>query len=71
MAGQKIEPQAPKSELDEVADTVGDIRDSWVLISIALKDYVAETPSSLRDEVALLVERQLARLRQGERGTFE
>ena len=66
-----MEPQPPKSELDEIADTLRDIRDSWVLISIALKDYVAETPSPLRDEVAVLVERQLARLREGGRGPFE
>jgi hypothetical protein len=42
-----------------------------VLLSATLKDHFAETPSPLRDEVAILVERQLARLREGQRGNFE
>ena len=66
-----MEPQPAKSELHEIADTLCDIRDSWVLLSTALKDHIADTLSPLRDEVAMLVERQLARLRQGERGSFE
>jgi hypothetical protein len=40
-------------------------------ISMVLKDHVAEAPSPLRDEVEMLVERQLARLREGGRGNFE
>jgi len=38
---------------------------------MALKDYVADTPSPMLDEVAILVDRQLARLREGERGNFD
>lgn len=66
-----MEPQSRKKELSVMADALCDIRDSWVLISIALKDHVAETPSPLRDEVEVLVDRQLARLREGKRGNFE
>jgi hypothetical protein len=66
-----MEPQTPQSEPDVIAKAQCDIRDSWVLISIALKGHVADTPSPLRDEVGMLVERQLARLREGERGNFK
>lgn len=66
-----MEPQPAKSDWNEIADTLCDIRDSLVLLSTALKDHIADTPSPLRDEVAILVERQLARLREGERGNFD
>jgi hypothetical protein len=66
-----MESKNPNNDLNVTADALCDIRDSWVQISMALKDHVADTPSSLRDEVAILVERQLARLREGERGNFE
>jgi hypothetical protein len=71
MAGKNMAPESPKNELNVIADALSDVRDSWVLISMALKDHVAEIPSPLRDEVAVLVERQLARIREGERGTFD
>jgi hypothetical protein len=38
---------------------------------MTLKDQVADTQSPLRDEVKIMVERQLARLREGERGNFD
>jgi len=66
-----MEPQSSKSDFDVLADALCDIRDSWVQISMVLKDHVADAPSPLRDEVAMLVERQLARIREGERGAFE
>jgi hypothetical protein len=71
LAGQKVEIPTPKSDLYVIADALCDIRDSMVLLSATLKDHFAETPSPLRDEVAILVERQLARLREGQRGNFE
>jgi hypothetical protein len=66
-----MEPQSSKSDLDVLADALCDIRDSWMQISMVLKDHVADSPPPLRDEVAMLVERQSARLREGARGNFE
>lgn len=66
-----MEPPSAKSDLNVIADALCDIRDTWVLLSIALKDHIADAPSPWRDEIAMLVERQLARLREGERGTFD
>ena len=50
---------------------LGNLRDSWVLISMALKDQFAEESSQLRDEVKMQVERHLARIRGGEPDNFE
>jgi hypothetical protein len=66
-----VEHQLPKSELNVIAEALSDIRDSWVLISVALKDLISDIPSDARDEAAILVERHLARLRVGLRGDFE
>jgi len=59
------------SELTALVQALGDLRDSWMNISMALKDQLTESPSALRDEVMVQVERHLTRIREGERGSSE
>ena len=58
-------------QLLRLADALGEMRDSWVAISLALTDLVAEMPSAERDEVRTEVERYLSRLQEGGRKTFD
>ena len=74
MTGKHFEAPQPhmatepeKSNLQVLSFALNDIRDSWVLMSMALRDYFADAPSQERDEVMVLVERQLARIREGKR----
>jgi hypothetical protein len=60
-----------ESNLQVLAVALSDLRDSWVLVSMALKDHIADTPSPERDELMVQVERHLARIREGERGSLE
>jgi hypothetical protein len=60
-----------ESNLQMLAVALSDLRDTWVLMSIALKDDFADIPSPERDEMMVQVERQLARIREGKRGSFE
>ena len=70
--GSDMEPDAakpvPNEELLLLADALGDLRDSLVSVSMALTDYVTETPSPARDEVLTEVERYLCRLREANKG---
>jgi hypothetical protein len=52
----------PHTELLILAEALGDLRDSWVLISMVLKDQITETPSLALEEAMLLVEKHLARI---------
>lgn len=61
----------PDEQLIQLAGALGDIRDSWVMISMALKDVVTEIPSQARDEVLTEVERYLCRLREAKRSGFD
>jgi hypothetical protein len=61
----------PNAHLIQLVRTLGEIRDSWVTISLALTDLVTETPSIARDEVLIEVERHLSRIREGNRGSFD
>jgi len=53
-------------DMDTLADALRTVRDAWVLISLQLKDQIANQPSPARDEVLVQVERHLARMREGE-----
>jgi hypothetical protein len=66
-----MEPEPKKSDMQLLSVALGDIRDSWVLMSMALKDHLADAPSPDRDEVMVLVERQLARIGEGKRSIYE
>jgi hypothetical protein len=55
-----------KEQLIQLVDALGEIRDSCILMSLVLKDWVAETPSPIRDEVLLEVDRCLCRMRQAD-----
>ena len=58
-----MEPNAetgsPMSDWRTLSKALEDIRDSWVLISFCLTDFMAEAPSPLRDETAVTTERYL------------
>ena len=62
---------SPNEQLIQLAGTLGEIRDSWVMISLALKDLVTEIPSPARDEVLTDVGRYLCRFREANRGGFD
>jgi hypothetical protein len=55
----------------QLANALGDIRDSWVMISSALKDVMTDMPSAGRDEVLTEVERHLCRIRESGRRSFD
>lgn len=61
----------PNQQLILLADALVELRDSWVTISLALTDFITETPSIQRDEVLTEVERYLCRLREADRRNFE
>lgn len=52
------------AQLLQIAKSLSDIRDSFVMISLALTDLVTEMPSRERDAVLAAVERYLDRLRR-------
>ena len=64
-------PQHADSELTVLMRALGDLRDSWMYISMALKDQLTESPSALRDDVIVQVKQHLTRIREGERGSSE
>jgi hypothetical protein len=61
----------PNEQASLLADVLRDMRDSWVMISLALKDLVAEAPSPARDEVRTEVERYLCRMREVNKRNFD
>ena len=66
-----MEPQPPSPELMVLAEALWGLRDSLMQVSLALKDQLADIPSSNRDEVKVQVERHLARIKKRRRGSFE
>ncbi len=62
---------SPDEQLVQLASALGEIRDSWVMISLALKDVFTETLSAERDEVLTEVNRYLCRLREVNRRSFD
>jgi hypothetical protein len=67
------DPSKPSQEgqLIQLVGALEEMRDSFMVISLALKDLVTETPSAARDEVLTEVERYLNRMREGSRKNFE
>ena len=47
------------AELVKIADALGDLRDSLLLLSLALTDLATEVPSRERDEVSVAVKQYL------------
>jgi hypothetical protein len=66
-----MDPHSPAWYLMTLSDALGDLRDSLVLISMALSDHLTESASPLRDEVLAQVERHLARIGEGKQGTID
>ena len=62
---------SPDEQLIQLASALGEIRDSWVMISLALKDVFTETLSAERDEVLTEVNRYLCRLREDNRRSLD
>ena len=56
-------PRPPDPQLEDLTDALSNLRDSLVHMSLILKDHLAENSSNARDEVAVEVERYLARIR--------
>lgn len=52
-------------QLMRLADALGEMRDSFVAISLALTDLMTETPSAHQDEVRAMVECYLNQLQDG------
>lgn len=53
------------TNMADLAQTLDALRDALVHLSLALKDYLAELPSPMRDEAQKEVEEHLAKLRVG------
>ena len=66
-----MDAERTESNLQLLAVALSDLRDSWVLMSMALRDHVADIPSPARDDVMVQVERHLARIWEDKRGSFE
>jgi hypothetical protein len=64
-------PEQPDPQLLALLEVLTSLRDSLVQVSTDLKDHIADSPSTERDEVVVQVEQYLARIKKGERGTFE
>ena len=62
-AAQGMEPQPPNHQWMAIFKALSDIRDSWMILALAVKDHLAEESSPERDEVKRQVEQQLARIR--------
>jgi hypothetical protein len=63
-----IAPNSPSADrMLEVAAALEHLRDSWVNLSLVLKDHLTERVSPERDEVLTDVERYLFRLLESER----
>jgi len=57
----------PHEQLVELADALVEIRDFWVSMSLAMKDWITDSPSPARDEVMTEVERYLRRIQEFEK----
>lgn len=62
-------PQNP--DLLALSGALGVLRDSWVQISMALKDLMTDTDSPARDEIMVEVAQHLARIQERERRNLE
>jgi hypothetical protein len=61
-------PNSPEKErMQVIAEALAELRDSWVNLSLLLKDDMTEHTSPKRDEVMTEVERLLCRLRESDR----
>ena len=61
----------PNEQLIKLANALGSMRDSFVTISMTLKDLADDLPSTARDEVETEVERYLARLSEAKKRNFD
>lgn len=57
----------PSNQMQNLVEALNQLRDSWVNLSLALRDHLTEQASPQRDEVSTEVERYLCRLRESER----
>ena len=57
----------PEDHMQEMAAALAQLRDSWVNLSLVLRDHLTEQDSPQRDEVMTVVERYLCRLSESER----
>ena len=61
----------PNELMLQLADALGEIRDSWVSISLALTDLRVELPTPENDEIMSEVNRYLCRIREADRRSFD
>ena len=54
--------------MDELAEALVKLRDSWVNLSLLIREQITESDSAERDVVLTEVERYLCRLRDSGRG---
>jgi hypothetical protein len=57
----------PDEKILEMASALESLRDSWVKMSLILKDHAADLATQQRDEVMTEVERYLSRLQESNR----
>lgn len=69
-SGQYMKAEPREFDMQTLAVALADLRDALVLMSLALKDHLANQPNPARDEAMAKVERELARIRMGQRDHF-
>jgi len=65
-----MEAEPRESNMQTLSVALAALRDALVLVSMALKDHLADQPSPARDEARAQVDRELARIRMGQRDHF-
>jgi hypothetical protein len=68
---RELSMPSPDQQLIRLAGALGEIRDSWAMISSALKDVMTDIPSAARDEVLTEVDRYFCRLCEANRRSFD
>lgn len=66
-----VSKPSPKAQWIALAEALGDMRDSLVMVSLALHDFVTEMPSATRDEVKADQERYLAHISESNTRSFD
>jgi hypothetical protein len=57
-------PDSPNEQMAQLAQTLEKVRDSWVLMSLLIKDWMAQTQSVASDAAQAEVDQCLRRMRE-------
>lgn len=66
-----MESMEPDPDLMRLSEALGEMRDSWLKMSMTLRDLQFDMDAGKRDEVMTEVESRLARLSESARRTLD